>query len=570
MNQQNCKEALDFLESGIPQNLKTNALDKNVTKDLPDVLTEFYTALGKSCIAELLPDSPSGISNLKGRQQTHWERLFSQPFDEESEARASKTGAIHQRIGLPTEWYVAAYGRALMKMIPSVTKKYSFRSKELDGVLANLLYRAFADMSASISGYERASVDMATKELREANLSNLGKMSHSIAEINDIMLQVALLRKNSEDVARNSQTISAAATEMVSSVEELSRNTDGVSSEANETNSNVINGQDTVRKMSSTMSHIANSVDETSRRVDELATASEQIDQIIAVIENIAAQTNLLALNATIEAARAGEAGKGFAVVAAEVKGLANQTSRSTEDIIQKVAQLREGMANIQKTMEASTNAVLDGEAAINETSDLMERVSGQIGSVSGNMLEISHILSGQKDASAEVAASIGKIADIATDNDDMVSMVAKSLSESTDYFSNSARDMFEEDNAASLCYVAKIEHILFKRRVLNTCTGDDNWSTHEVPDHHNCRLGQWYDKITDPAVRELQSFRDLVEPHKEVHDSAKRALEAHASGNDAKMLEALRELDISSKKVVDRLDKLALDLIEKSKRDAA
>ena len=570
MNQQKCKEALNFLESGIPHNRKTDTLDKYLTKDLPDVMTELYAALGKSCVSALLPQSPEAASNLKGRQQDHWERLFSHPFDEEAQARASKAGVVHQRIGLPTDWYVAAYGRALMKMIPSITRKYSFRSKELDGVLANLLFRAFADMSVSITGYEHAAVNAATKEARDANVANLGKMSHSVAEINDIMLQVALLRKNSEDVASNSQTISAAATEMVSSVEELSRNSDGVSNEANETNSNVINGQDTVRKMSTTMSHIANSVDETSRRVDELATASEQINHIIAVIENIAAQTNLLALNATIEAARAGEAGKGFAVVAAEVKDLANQTSRSTEDIIQKVALLREGMANIQKTMEASTNAVLDGEAAITETSSLMERVSGQIGSVSGNMHEISNILSGQKDASAEVAASIGKIADIASDNDTMVSMVAKSLAESTDYFSSSARDMFEEDNAASLCYAAKIDHILFKRQVLNTCTGDDNWTSDKVPDHHECRLGIWYDKITDPDLRASRAFNDLVEPHKQVHDSAKRALDAYAAGDDDEMLDALRELDITSKKVVDLLDKLAMEVIEREKRQVA
>ena len=254
MNKRTSEQALEFLESGKPQKQKQTVLEKTVTKDLPDVLSEFYTALGKSDVARLLPDSASGISNLKGRQQAHWDRLFSQDFDEEAKQRATTTGVIHQRIGLPTEWYVAAYGRALMKMIPSVTKKYSLRHKELDAVLADLLFRAFADMSSSISGYERASVDMATKELREANLTNLGKMSHSIAEINDIMLQVALLRKNSEDVSKNGQTISAAATEMVSSVEELSRNTNGVTVEANETNANVVNGRETVMKMSQTMS----------------------------------------------------------------------------------------------------------------------------------------------------------------------------------------------------------------------------------------------------------------------------------------------------------------------------
>ena len=105
------------------------------------------------------------------------------------------------------------------------------------------------------------------------------------------------------------------------------------------------------------------------QRVDALARASQRIGEIVAQIEAIAKQTNLLALNATIEAARAGEAGKGFAVVATEVKNLANQTARATDDIRGRIATLKSDMDAIVATMRAGAETVGAGQEAVRLTS---------------------------------------------------------------------------------------------------------------------------------------------------------------------------------------------------------
>ena len=564
-----CLEPVEFLKSGLLGGKQNTIASSDISSEFSHVVTELLSAMQNSSISGSLPGDDE-IRKIALKQQADWEALFQQDFDEESVKNAMSAGIDNQHNGMPAAWYIAGVGRAMLSILPKVIKRYWFRPKELNAVLSTCMFRAFAEMSGSVCGHEQSIEYKAMHELKTARIEALERMSRSVVEANDILLQVSLLRKNTQDVTSNSQTISAAATEMVASVGELSRNSNGVSKEANKTNENVVNGRQTIVKMSETMSHISTSVETTSRNVDELAAASEQIDQIVTVIENIAAQTNLLALNATIEAARAGQAGKGFAVVAAEVKNLANQTSRSTEDIIQKISMLREGMHNIQKTMETSTSAVIEGGEAIEDTSSLMERVSKQVGSVSSDMIEIANIIDSQKDASQEVAESIGKIANIASHNNDMVAIVAANLSETTEFYAQQAKDLFDEGSDASLCYAAKVDHVLFKRKILDTCIGEGTWKSSEVPDHNNCNLGKWYDRISDPVIKNSPTFKQLIEPHEGIHAAGRRALEAHALENEAEVLKELHIMDQASKEVVTLLDTLAKEILSKEKHQEA
>ena len=118
----------------------------------------------------------------------------------------------------------------------------------------------------------------------------------------------------------NVQTVAAATEELSHSIQEIARR---------------------VAETTQAMDGAVRQVDETQTIVRSLADAARRIGDVVSLINNIASQTNLLALNATIEAARAGEAGKGFAVVAGEVKSLANQTARATDEIQAQVAAIQ-------------------------------------------------------------------------------------------------------------------------------------------------------------------------------------------------------------------------------------
>ncbi len=533
------------------------------------LIDEFYqNIMSVDELRDILGDA-SRIGGLKSAQLEHWRVLFGGDLGADYQARAHRIGVIHERIGLDQGWYLASYAWILMRLLPRIAAKTRFSPGRMKNLMQQLVARMTIDITLSTSAYENRSLDSAMSlQKGDTQTQNLRSLADTVVKVNETSYRLARLTSNAREARLGSQTISSAASQLVASVEQIAVNSESASNEANESNQTARNGHKAIGEATAAIQKMLEAVHETHEGIEELSEASAQIGQILAVIEDIADQTNLLALNATIEAARAGEAGKGFAVVASEVKSLASQTSKSTEDIARRIDALSAGMEKIRRTMTSSQSAVSEGESAVASARDTMDQIAGQVSGVYEKMLDISNILQEQKSATGEIAQSISHVADLSAENEDLINEMADSFQRTNDEFMASARDWFDEGSDQALCEMAKIDHVLFKKRILDTVMGRGEWKAGDVPDHHACRLGKWYDSLSNTALTGHPAYKALVEPHKIVHDAGKQALLSFAADDFEATISHIERMNAASVDVVRLLSELSGSLDAQQQRE--
>ncbi|WP_420713759.1 methyl-accepting chemotaxis protein [Acinetobacter sp. MD2(2019)] len=221
--------------------------------------------------------------------------------------------------------------------------------------------RSYATVSEDFTGAIADSINFAIDQLRDL-VSRINDTSQEVARYTQSTQNVTnQLAEASEHQAQEIAGASAAINEMAVSIDQVSENASESADVAKRSVNIAANGADVVNRSIEGMDTIREQIQETSKRIKRLGESSQEIGNIVALINDIADQTNILALNAAIQASMAGEAGRGFAVVADEVQRLAERSTSATKQI-----------ENLVKTIQADTN-----EAVISMESTTTEVVRG-------------------------------------------------------------------------------------------------------------------------------------------------------------------------------------------------
>lgn len=393
------------------------------------------------------------MARARSAQARHWKGAFTEGLDEAFLKRSNYIGGVHARIGLDPQWYVGSYARILndllMQMVAPGWMRFLPWKRAQARRIPALVKVSLLDMDIALSSYFldiSSKVNSLNAVLGDA-LAKMASRKLNIDVVNlppeyarvaaDFNSTVASLHDTISDVVESVSGISSGSSEIRSASDDLARRTEEQAANLEEAAAAVAKVLDqvqqtreeasiarrTIRESNTTAGEGSKIVAEAAAAMDQIERSSQDIANIVGVIEGIAFQTNLLALNAGVEAARAGESGRGFAVVANEVRALALRCSTSAEEIKTIVHGTSEQVSSGVDLVSKSGNAFASITQAVTALTTTVESIAASTEAQSESLAHINKVVGDidrstqQNAAMAEectaAAASLAREADI-------------------------------------------------------------------------------------------------------------------------------------------------------------
>lgn len=397
-------------------------------------------------------------------------------------------------------------------------------------------------------------------DLAAGTLNSAMNISTVSLKIND---QANILKQTSDNLSKSASAISISsasttkiANEVASAQENLSMSIIGISENAADIMNHIGKSEESIEAIMNISKDASASSHAMRSDMESLVDIINQMQNVIASINNISSQTNLLALNASIEAARAGEAGRGFAVVANEIRQLAEQTNALTAnmgDFVGKVEDASErshqSMVSTANSLEQMTDKLTQIDELNRENRDKVVDINNEINNIAGNIAEVSDSISAIENQTSllnEQINYLNKDAEHLT----YISQDLNSVIKPIDSVEATLSQLNHIIGKMAVDYFYMLDNSMFSGQVTSAITAHKKWvdTLHDIvttgdltplqTDFSRCAFGHFYYSMHPVSPMVLPLWKGIESKHKELHQTGQSAIDAVKNQDMAKAAE--------------------------------